>query len=546
MNDIVLNIRNLAVALPADADRPLAIDGVSLELRRREILCIVGESGSGKSMLSRAIMGLQPPRVRVVQGEILFKGKDLLAAGTERMRLVRGREISMIFQEPMTALNPLMTIGAQIDEAIRIHMPMDARSRANRVVEMLAAVHLPEPETIRRSYPHQLSGGQRQRAMIAMALSLGPSILIADEPTTALDVTTQAQILALIKEVQAARDMSVIFITHDFGVVADIADRVAVMQLGKVVEAGSAREVLGHPQHPYTRSLVDAVPKMAPRAMPTESEAPVILAANRVQKTYLSRSSIWRRKGRVVHAVKDASFSVRKGETLGLVGESGSGKSTLARCMCRLVRADSGEAMLDGTDIQALSRKQMRPVHKRVQMVFQDPYGSLNPRLTVADLIAEGPIVHGAARRDALGRAQKLLELVGLDARAGERFPHEFSGGQRQRIALARALAVEPEVLIADEPVSALDVSVQAQILKLLADTRDRLGLTMLFVTHDLRVASQVCDTVAVMRNGEIVESGPTESVFMSPRHPYTIALMAAVPGQAWHREASALGKVST
>ncbi len=546
MNDIVLDIRNLSVALPAEADRSLAIDNVSLALRRREILCIVGESGSGKSMLSRAIMGLLPPRVRAVNGEILFKGEDLLAASAERVRLARGREISMIFQEPMTALNPLMTIGAQIDEAIRIHTPMDARSRANRVVEMLASVHLPDPDSIRRSYPHQLSGGQRQRAMIAMALSLGPSILIADEPTTALDVTTQSQILALIKEIQAARDMSVIFITHDFGVVADIADQVAVMQLGKVVEAATASEVLGRPRHAYTQSLVAAVPRMAPRVMTKEAQAPVFLAANRVQKTYVSRSSIWRGKGRSVHAVKDASFSIRKGETLGLVGESGSGKSTLARCMCRLVRADSGAAMLDGMDIQALSRKQMRPVHKRVQMVFQDPYGSLNPRLTVADLIAEGPIVHGAARHEAVRKAHKLLELVGLDARAGGRFPHEFSGGQRQRIALARALAVDPEVLIADEPVSALDVSVQAQILKLLADTRDRLGLTMLFVTHDLRVASQVCDAVAVMRNGEIVESGPTESVFTSPRHPYTMALMAAVPGQAWHRETNPHGVPST
>ena len=542
MSDTVLDIRNLTVGLPTDADRPLAIDDVSLVLGRREILCIVGESGSGKSMLSRAIMGLLPPRVRAVHGEILFKDRNLLAATSEQVRLVRGREISMIFQEPMTALNPLMTIGAQIDEAIRIHTPMDAHSRANRVVEILASVHLPEPQIIRRSYPHQLSGGQRQRAMIAMALSLGPSILIADEPTTALDVTTQAQILGLIKEVQAARDMSVIFITHDFGVVADMADRVAVMQLGKVVETGSAHEVLGRARHPYTQSLVAAVPRMAPRPMKTGTQAPVILAANRVHKTYVTQSSIFRRNGRVVHAVKDASFSVRKGETLGLVGESGSGKSTLARCMCRLVRADSGEAMLDRIDIQALSRKQMRPMHKRVQMVFQDPYGSLNPRLTVADLIAEGPIVHGTSRQEALKKAYSLLELVGLDARAGGRFPHEFSGGQRQRIALARALAVEPEVLIADEPVSALDVSVQAQILKLLADTRDRLGLTMLFVTHDLRVASQVCDTVAVMRNGEIVESGATESVFTSPQHPYTVALMAAVPGQAWHREALAPG----
>jgi peptide/nickel transport system ATP-binding protein len=535
MSSRLLEIRGLTIGLPPGADRASAVSDVSIDLAPDEIVCVVGESGSGKSMMARAVMGLLPPQVRATHGQVLFKGTDLLTASAEKMRQVRGRDIAMIFQEPMTALNPLMTIGRQIDEVMRVHTALGRHERRARVLEMLDAVHLPEPSTLYNAYPHQMSGGQRQRAMIAMALALEPSVLIADEPTTALDVTTQAQILGLIGEIQAARHMGVLFITHDFGVVAEIADRVAVMQSGNLVEAGDARQVLRHPQHAYTRGLLASVPSLAPCRTRRAIEGPPMLSVKGLEKTFRPARGLLSRKGREVHAVKGASFVVRRGETLGLVGESGSGKSTLARCVCRLIDADSGQTLLDGTDMQAMSRRELRPFRRRVQMVFQDPYGSLNPRLTVAKLIAEGPIVHGVGKREAMDRATKLLELVGLDPRAAERYPHEFSGGQRQRIGLARALALEPEVLVADEPVSALDVSVQAQILQLLAETRDRFNLTMLFVTHDLRVACQVCDSVAVMHDGQIVESGPTEDVFFRPRHPYTSALIAAVPGKAWN-----------
>lgn len=535
MDDVVLDIQNLTVDLPAAADRVHAVANVSLALRRNEILCVVGESGSGKSITARAVMGLLPaPHVRASGGRIMFEGEDLLQVTPDRMRQVRGAKISMIFQEPMTALNPVMTVGNQIDELIAIHTDLRKEKRAQRVIELLAAVKLPDPEHLVRSYPHQLSGGQRQRAMIAMALALKPSVLIADEPTTALDVTTQAQILALIKEIQTTHRTGVLFITHDFGVVADIANRIAVMQFGKVVEFRDAKEVLNAPQHPYTRSLIAAVPKLEPQEKKVFGDEPVAISVINLEKSYRRRRALLSGPAKVVHASSGVSFSIRRGETLGLVGESGSGKSTVARCISRLIKADSGKVLLGATDLQALSRRQMRPYHKRVQTVFQDPYGSLNPRRTIGKLIAEGPMIHGMSESKAHARTHELLELVGLDRRAADRYPHEFSGGQRQRIGIARALALDPEVLIADEPVSALDVSVQAQVLRLLADTRDRLNLTMLFVTHDLRVAAQVCDTIAVMRFGKIVEYGPTVRVFADPQHPYTQELLASVPGKSW------------
>ncbi|HTR85038.1 MAG TPA: ABC transporter ATP-binding protein, partial [Reyranella sp.] len=401
--------------------------------------------------------------------------------------------------------------------------------------DMLAAVNLPDPQRLLRSYPHQLSGGQRQRAMIAMALILGPSVLIADEPTTALDVTTQAQILSLIRQMQATRHMGVLFITHDFGVVAEIADRVAVMQQGKLVEFGERDRVLNEPQHPYTRGLIGAVPRLIPRpkAAAGRPEAPV-LATVALDKTYRSSGGWFGRGSRVVHAAKAVNVEVRRGETLGIVGESGSGKSTLARCITRLVEVDSGQILLDRTDLRSLTRRQLRPYRERIQMVFQDPYGSLDPRCTVGRLISEGPVIHGVDRAEAVARTHELLELVGLDRRVADRYPHEFSGGQRQRIGIARALALRPQVLVADEPVSALDVSVQAQVLQLLSDVRDRFNLAMLFITHDLRVAAQVCDRIAVMRLGEIVETGPTVEVFSAPQHAYTRELLAAVPGRDW------------
>jgi peptide/nickel transport system ATP-binding protein len=433
----------------------------------------------------------------------------------------------------------LLRICAQIDEVLEIHQVADAATRRARVLELLSAVNLPEPQEILLAYPHQLSGGQRQRAMIAMALALEPDILIADEPTTALDVTTQAQILTLIRDLQRKKSMGVIFVTHDFGVVAEIADRIAVMQHGRLVEQGPAQQVLQAPQADYTRSLLAAVPSLTPGAKREFSAQPVVLEVQDLSKRYRSGGSLFGKGGRSVDALKSVSFRVRRGETVGIVGESGSGKSTAARCIARLIDADSGHIHLEGTDIVGLDARAMRPLRKRLQMVFQDPFGSLNPRRTVGQLIAEGPIVHGTRPDTAHARTLELLALVGLDPRAVDRFPHEFSGGQRQRIGLARALALSPSVLIADEPVSALDVSVQAQVLQLLADIRDRLGLTVLFITHDLRVAAQVCDTIVVMHQGSVVESGPVAQVYAHPAHAYTRALLAAVPGRQWSQDAA-------
>jgi peptide/nickel transport system ATP-binding protein len=534
MTDIALQVEGLHVELPTGADRRYAVENVGFDLRRREVVCLVGESGSGKSITARAIMGLLAPRVVASAGCIRFGTEDLLRVTPERLRAVRGAEISMIFQEPMTALNPLMTIGNQIDEVLRTHTDVSSAARRTRILKLLADVHLPDPASMTEAYPHQLSGGQRQRAMIAMALILDPKILVADEPTTALDVTTQAQILQLIRELQAAHDTAVLFITHDFGVVAEIAHRVAVMQHGRLVEMDEAGKVLNAPCHAYTKRLIAAVPSLRPRQRPIDAAAPVALSAARVSKTFVTGGGVLGRRRRVVHAVKDAAITLRRGETLGLVGESGSGKSTLARCIIRLIEPDGGEIRLGDVDLMTLSRRRMRPHRRRIQMVFQDPFASLNPRYKVGRLIAEGPLINGVDGKTAEARALELLGLVGLDAKAADRFPHEFSGGQRQRIAIARALALEPEILVADEPVSALDVSVQAQVLDLLADIRKRLHLSMLFITHDLRVAAQVCDSVAVMRHGELVEYGPTAQVFAAPRHAYTRELFASVPGRAW------------
>jgi peptide/nickel transport system ATP-binding protein len=381
------------------------------------------------------------------------------------------------------------------------------------------------------AYPFRLSGGQRQRVMIAMALALKPSILICDEPTTALDVTTQAQILALVRDLQSNRGTGILFVTHDFGVVAEIADRIAVMQHGRIVELGSRDDVLNSPQHAYTKRLIAAVPRLAHRTGEAHGTPP-LLAIDNVSKTYW-RGGLFAKKT-PVHAVKDASLTLAKGETLALVGESGSGKSTLARCVVRLIEPTEGAIRINGQTITGISQAAFKPFRRQAQMVFQDPFASLNPRKRVGEIIAEGPVTHGAPRAEAMSKAAELLALVGLDPSAITRFPHEFSGGQRQRIGLARALALEPELLIADEPVSALDVSVQAQVLALIADMKKRLGLTMLFITHDLRVASEIADRIAVMRQGEIVEMGSPAAIFGAPQHAYTQALIAAIPGKAW------------
>jgi len=528
----VLSLEGLTVALPPRADRPYALEDVSLKLGANEVLCVVGESGSGKSMTAGAVLGLLPEGVRATAGSILFDGQDLLALSDAELRKIRGARIGMIFQEPMTALNPLRTIGDQIAEMFRTHTRLRSAEIARRVTDLLRDVHIPDPESARRAYPHELSGGQRQRAMIAMALALEPRVLIADEPTTALDVTTQAQILKLIRELQQRKGTAVLFITHDFGVVAEIADRVAVMQQGRLVEEGPAVEVLNRPRHPYTKALIAAVPPLTPPA-PQEVSGEPILQIEHVSKTYRAGGLLTRNR-RVTHAVQDANLILPSGGTLGIVGESGSGKSTLARCIVRLLDPDSGAIRLGGTDLASLSRSAMRNESRRIQMVFQDPFASLNPRRRAGELVAQGPIVHGEKPAKALARAKELFALVGLDPDAIERYPHEFSGGQRQRIGLARALALEPEVLVADEPVSALDVSVQAQVLRLLADLRRRLGLSMIFITHDLRVAAQICDRIAVMQRGIVVEEGPTADVFSAPRHSYTQTLLASVAGRSW------------
>ena len=527
----LLEIRGLTVALPPDADRTNAVEDIHLSLSRNEVLCMVGESGSGKSVTAHAVMGLLPePHVRIAGGEIVFEGQTITSLNPASWRDLRGRRMGMIFQEPMSALNPVMRIGAQIEEVLRAHTTMSAAERQRRVVELLDAVGLPEPQTLREVYPFRLSGGQRQRVMIAGALALEPALLIADEPTTALDVTTQMQILELIKDLQRKMDMGVMFITHDFGVVAEVADRVAVMQEGNIVELGALHQVLERPEHDYTKKLIAAVPKLREDSAYQQRDR-VVLSARAVSKTFSQPGGLFAQR-RVVDAVKNVDLQVRLGETLGLVGESGSGKSTFARCLVRLVDADSGEIWFDGQNLVPLSLRAIRPLRRRIQMIFQDPYASLNPRRKVGRIIAEGPMAQGTSKRVAMGRARDLLTLVGLDPSVADRYPHEFSGGQRQRVGIARALALEPEVLIADEPVSALDVSVQAQILELLADLKQRLNLALIFITHDLRVAAQVCDTIAVMRLGEIVEQGTKTDVFRSPQHAYTRALLDAIPGK--------------
>jgi len=531
----ILRIEDLRVALPAWSDRPLAVDGVSLAIARNEILCVVGESGSGKSVMAKAVLGLLPaPHVRVVGGAIHFEGRDLLRAGEEEMREVRGGRISMIFQEPMVALNPLMKVGAQTDEIFRVHTDLDAPARRRRVVELFSDVHLPDPERIPDSYPHELSGGQRQRVMIAMALALEPALIIADEPTTALDVTTQAQSLTLLKALQGRPGTPVLFITHDFGVVAEVADRVVVMRNGRLVETGTTGEVLRAPQADYTKALVAAVPSLHPRHASAPDQPAPALALRGLNKVYGGRTGLFGGPGRRVHAVRDVDLEVPRGRSVALVGESGSGKSTLARCVVGLERADGGDIRLDGENIAGFSRRQLKPYRHLVQMVFQDPFASLNPRHRVGDIIALGPTLRGTPKREAWDRARELLGMVGLQPEAAGRYPHEFSGGQRQRIGIARALAMEPALILADEPVSALDVSVQKQVLDLLDDLRQSLGLSMLFITHDLRVAAHVCEEIAVMRHGVIVERGPTSEIFADPRHEYTRQLLDSVPGKGW------------
>ena len=528
----VLEVRNLSVSLPPGADRALAVENVSFTVKPGEIVCLVGESGSGKSVIAFTVMGLLPKALKPVAGEILLQGENILDASEDRLRQLRCTRMSMIFQEPMTALNPVMTCGDQIDEVLSTHTELGQAERRTKIIDILTHVQLPEPERIYASYPHQLSGGQRQRIMIAMALVLDPVLLIADEPTTALDVTTQAQILQLIADLQKSHGTGVLFITHDFGVVAEIAHRVAVLRWGNLEEFGGTEQILSRPQHPYTRMLISSVPSMIPRHRNAPTSAPIVLSTERLTKVYSGHGML--QKARIVKAANEVNIEVRRGQTLGIVGESGSGKSTVARCIARLIDPTDGRILIGGADVAKLSPGALRPHRRRIQIVFQDPYRSLNPRRTVGDSIIEGPMNYGLGRAEAWARARKLMETVRLDPESLDRYPHQFSGGQRQRICIARALAMEPEVLIADEAVSALDVSVQKQVLELLDEIRTRLNLAMLFITHDLRVAAQVCDYVAVMSQGNVVEAGPAEHIFGDPQHEYTKSLFAAAPGRHW------------
>ncbi|MCC7152036.1 MAG: ABC transporter ATP-binding protein, partial [Rubrivivax sp.] len=459
----ILQVEQLTIGLPGGGDRARAVHEVSFTVGRGEILCLIGESGSGKSVIAQGVMGLLPRQLPILSGRILLQGEDITHAPLARLRELRATRMSMIFQEPMTALNPVMTCGDQIDEVLAEHTRLRPAERRAKVRAIIEEVLLPDPERMMASYPHQLSGGQRQRIMIAMALVLEPVLLIADEPTTALDVTTQKQVLELILQLQRRHGTGVLFITHDFGVVAELAQRVAVLRLGDLVEVGSKSQVLQHPQHDYTRMLIAAVPTLHLHEKAVDASAPVILRVRGLAKTYLDRS--WFGKARTVHAAQDVSFEVRRGQTLGIVGESGSGKSTVARCVVRLLEPSAGEVRLGADDIATLPARALRPLRRRVQIVFQDPYRSLNPRRTIAQAMIEGPVNYGMPRAQALAKARELVHLVRMDASAMDRYPHQFSGGQRQRLCIARALMMDPELLVADEAVSALDVSVQAQVL---------------------------------------------------------------------------------
>ncbi|MGU3399931.1 ABC transporter ATP-binding protein [Brucellaceae bacterium D45D] len=531
-NPPLLRVEKLRVTLPSSGDRPYAVSDMNLSVAKGEILCVVGESGSGKSVTAQAIMGLLPPSLNIASGKIIFEGQDILGLSSERRRRITGSKIAMIFQEPIAALNPVYRVGDLVSEVFRTHTNLDRKTVRQKVLAIFDEVRLPDPEVIYKKYPHQLSGGQCQRVMIAMALALNPQILIADEPTTALDVTTQAQILKLIMELREHHQTGVIFITHDFGVVADIADRIAVMEKGDLVEIGTREEILDNPQHPYTRKLLNAVPRLEPRIRRAFSGTPIVEARN-VCKVY-GTAGRWLTGNKELRAVDDISLEIHAGETVGVVGESGSGKSTLAECMIRLREPTGGNIIIDGVEFSSLTKNDLREQRRNVQIVFQDPYTALDPRQTAANAIAEGPIIHGENPSIARQRALQLIEEVGLDPATADRYPHEFSGGQRQRLCIARALALEPKFLIADESVSALDVSIQGQILDLLAKAQETHNFAMLFITHDLRVAARVCDRTAVMRKGQLVEIETAEALFRAPKDDYTRLLLDAVPGKRW------------
>ena len=524
----LLSVRDLSVAFAAEGGAALAVDRVSFDLAKGETLALVGESGSGKSVTALSVVRLLPyPAASHPSGEIRFGGKDLLKAPERDLRKVRGADISMVFQEPMTSLNPLHTIERQVGEILSVHRGWSAPKRRARVLELLQQVGIPNPEERLDAFPHQLSGGQRQRVMIAMALANEPDLLIADEPTTALDVTVQAQILALLKELQSRLGMAMLFITHDLGIVRKIADRVCVMTEGKIVEQGATEEIFRRPQHAYTRKLLAAEPKGAPPAV--DGAARPLVEVDNLKVWFPIRRGFFRKTVGHIKAVDGVSVTVREGQTVGVVGESGSGKTTLGLAILRLIASDGHVAFL-GRPLQGLGFSGMRPIRKEMQIVFQDPYGSLSPRMSVLDIVSEGLAIQGARMKTAERRAAvaRALDDVGLDPSVMDRYPHEFSGGQRQRIAIARALALEPRFIVLDEPTSALDMSVQAQIVDLLRDVQARRKLSFLFISHDLKIVRALASEVVVMRDGKVVEQGAAGEVLSSPRTDYTRALLAA------------------
>ncbi|MBN9042891.1 MAG: microcin ABC transporter ATP-binding protein [Rhizobiales bacterium 62-47] len=528
INQPLLEVRDLSVAFRHGGGASMAVDHISFEIGRGECVALVGESGSGKSVSALSVLKLLPyPTATHPSGSIRFKGRDLLSLSEQEIRTIRGNDISIIFQEPMTSLNPLHTIEAQIGEILLLHKGIRGAAAKARTIELLTQVGIPEPETRLASYPHQLSGGQRQRVMIAMALANEPDLLIADEPTTALDVTVQAQILALLAEIRARTGMSLLFITHDLGIVRRIADVVCVMNNGKIVEKGPVEQVFTAPRHPYTRALLAAEPKADPA--PPQPQAPVVVSTNDLKVWFPIKRGLLRRTVGHIKAVDGVNLAVRKGETLGVVGESGSGKTTLGLALLRLISSE-GPIVFMGKDVQGLRAKEMRPFRHDMQIVFQDPFGALSPRMSVGDIVAEGLSVHqpSLSTQEREARVIRALQDVGLDPETRSRYPHEFSGGQRQRICVARAVVLEPSFVVLDEPTSALDMLFQAQLVDLLRELQRKHDLTYLFISHDLRVVASLASHLIVMRQGKVVEEGPAADLFKNPKSDYTRVLFAA------------------
>ncbi|WP_423189814.1 ABC transporter ATP-binding protein [Alkalibacterium sp. f15] len=532
----LLNVNNLSVSFSTGDTVQQVTSNVSFEVQKGETVGIVGESGSGKSVTARSIMQLLAPNAHIHQeSSIAFMGKELFTLTEREMRDIRGKDIGMIFQDPMTSLNPIMTIGAQIAETLRYHEKISKKKAEHKAKEMMHQVGITNVEERYSQYAHEFSGGMRQRMMIALALACNPSLLIADEPTTALDVTIQAQILNLLKEIQEEFGTAIIIITHDFAVVANMCDRVIVMKEGKVIESGDTKSVFQNPKEEYTKMLLDAIPNLhKEKSEAHKKKLAEIHSGQRkrlVEVSHLNKSFSLGKK-ETLKAVDDISFSIYEGETLGLVGESGSGKSTTGRSLLRLHEPTSGETIYEGFDLNNLSQREMKSMRKHVQMIFQDPYASLDPRMKIMDIIGEAIDIHGLAKNknERTERILELLDLVGLDKSYAQRYPHEFSGGQRQRIGIARALAVDPEFIVLDEPLSALDASIQIQIVELLEELQTKFNLTYLFIAHDLAMVKQISDRVAVMYNGQIVELADAEELFDNPVHPYTRKLLSAIP----------------